>query len=175
MAVKGNQPSLHRQIKDQFRFGRQFPVEISQSESGHGRSVTWDLRAMEATESIRENWAETSWIIELHSSGSRDGKRFDHCHYFLTTLRTSPEALLRLVRQRWSIENSWHWVRDVLLREDAHLYKHRNGVQVLSILRTVAMNLWRRNGFRSIRAGQLAVAHHIERLLGWIGIPAVAG
>ena len=38
MAVKGNQPSLHRQIKDQFRFGRQFPVVISQSESGIDRT-----------------------------------------------------------------------------------------------------------------------------------------
>jgi hypothetical protein len=150
-------------------------VEISESESGHGPSVTWTQRAMEATESIRGSWPESSWIIELHSTGSRDGKPFDHRHYFLTTLRTSPDALLRLVRQRWSIENSRHWVRDVLLGEDDHLYKQRNGVQVLSILRTTAMNLWRRNGFRSIRAGLLAVAHDIERLLGWFGIPVVAG
>jgi hypothetical protein len=71
MAVKGNQPRLHRQIKDQFRFRRQFPVEISQSESGHDRSVTWTLRAMEATDVIRESWPESSWIIELHSTGSR--------------------------------------------------------------------------------------------------------
>jgi hypothetical protein len=81
VAVKGNQPRLNRQIKDQFRFRRQFPVEISQSESGHGRAVTWTLRAMEATDVIRESWPETSWILELHSTGSRDGKPFDHRHY----------------------------------------------------------------------------------------------
>jgi hypothetical protein len=54
-------------------------VEISKSESCHGRAVTWTLRAKEATKSITE-------------------------------------ALLRLVRQRWSnryaqacgYENSWH-------------------------------------------------------------------
>jgi hypothetical protein len=39
---------------------------------------------------------------------------------------------------------------------------------------TMAMNLWRRSGFRSIRAGLLAVSRDIERLLGWFGIPAVA-
>ena len=139
MAVKGNQPRLNRQIKDQFRFRSHFPVDISESESGHGRSVTLTLRAMEATDAIRDRWPEISWILELHSTGSRDGKPFDHRHYFLSNLRTSQAALLRLVRQRWSIENSWHWVRDVLLGEDAHLYKQRNGVQVLSILRTTAM------------------------------------
>lgn len=122
MAVKGNQPKLNGQIKDQFRFRRQFPVEISQSESVHGRAVTWTPRAMEATDVIRESWPETSWILELRSTGSRDGKPFDHHHYFLTTMRTSPEALLRLVRQRWSIENSWYWVRDVLLGDEDYLY-----------------------------------------------------
>jgi hypothetical protein len=49
--------------------------------------------------------------------GSTAGKRRRHS---LTTLRTSAEALLRLTLQRWSIEHSWHWVRGVLLWEDAH-------------------------------------------------------
>ncbi|QPN70336.1 hypothetical protein [Synechococcus sp. CBW1108] len=48
-----------------------------------------------------------------------------------TTLRTCPKALLRLVRQRWAIENQWHWPRDTQLDEDAPRYAQRNGVQVL--------------------------------------------
>ena len=103
--------------------------------------------------------------------GSTAGK---HRRDSLTTLRTSAEALLRLTLQRWSIEHSWHWVRDVLLWEDAHPYKLRNGVQELPILMTMAMNLWRRSEFLSIRAGLLAVSRGIERHAGWFGIPAVA-
>ena len=53
-----------------------------------------------------------------------DGKPFHHVHLFITTLRTSPKALLRLVRQRWAIENQWHWPRDSQLGEDAHRYTH---------------------------------------------------
>ncbi|WP_315856430.1 transposase [Synechococcus sp. J7-Johnson] len=87
-----------------------------------------------------------------------------------TTLRTSPKAMLRLVRQRWAIENQWHWPRDTQLGEDAHRYAQRNGVQVLALLRTLALNLLRCNGFRSIRAGLMAVAHDISRMLGWVGI-----
>jgi hypothetical protein len=131
--------------------------------------VRWDLRARNATEAIRELWSGASWIIELVSTGVRDGKPFRHIHHFITTLRTSPKALLRLVRQRWAIENEWHWVRDVRLGEDAHRYSERNGVQVLALLRTLALNLMRTNGFRSIREGQIAVSHDISRLLGWTG------
>jgi hypothetical protein len=31
---------------------------------------------------------------------------------------------------------------------------------------------WRCNGFRSIRAGLMAVAHDIYRSLGWVGVSA---
>ncbi len=95
----------------------------------------------------------------------RQGKRVEQAHYFLTSLRTAPKALLRHVRQRWSIENSLHWVRDTQLGEDAHRYAHRNGAPLLSFLRTVVMNLLRRAGFRSIRAGQQELAHDISRML----------
>jgi len=97
---------------------------------------------------------------------------FRRPHLFITTLRTSPKALLRLVRQRWAIENQWHWPRDTQLGEVAHDYSHRNGVLVLALLRTMALNLLRWNGFRSIRAGLMAVAHDISRMLSWFGISA---
>jgi hypothetical protein len=87
------------------------------------------------------------------SIGRRDGKPFHHVNLFITTLRTSPRALLRLVRQRWAIENQSHWPYDTQLGEDAHRYAQRNGVQVMALLRTLAMNLLRCNGFRSIRVG----------------------
>jgi len=108
--VKNNQRTLLRQIVAQFRGHRHFPVEISDFEAVHGRQVRWDLRASNATEAIRERWSGASWIIELVSTGVPEGNQFRHVHHFITTLRTSPKALLRLVRQRWAIENEWHWV-----------------------------------------------------------------
>lgn len=168
--MKNNQRRLHQQIVSQFRGHRHFPVVISDFEVSHGRQVRWQLRARNATDSIRERWVGASWIVELVSQGRRDGKPFHHVHYFMTTLRTSPKMLLRLVRQRWAIENQWHWPRDTQLGEDAHRYSQRNGVQVLALLRTLALNLLRCNGFRSIRAGLMAVAHDISRMLGWAGV-----
>jgi hypothetical protein len=160
LSVKNNQRRLFQQIVAQFRGNRHCPVVISDCEAGHGRQVRWTLRARNATDAIRQRWAGASWIIELVSSGLRGRKPFRQVHYFLTTLRTSPKALLRLVRQRWAIENQWHWPRDT----------QRNGVQLVALLRTIALNLLRCNGFRSIRAGLMAAAHDIHRMLGWIGV-----
>ncbi len=117
--------------------------------------MLWELRARNATGVIR---------------GHREGKPFQQTHLFLTSLRTSPKTLLRLVRQLRAIENEWHWPRDTQLGEDSQRYAEGNGVQVLALLRTLVLNLLRCNGYRSIRAGLMAVAHDITRLLGWVGI-----
>jgi len=135
-------------------------------EVDHGRVITWTLRAKAAPEHIREAWIGTSWIVEVMASGTRDGKPFHATHLFLTSLRTTPEALLQLVRERWSIEG-WHWIRDTQLHEDAHRYRG-NGAGVMATLRTAAMNLLRLAGFRSIRAGLQAVMHDIKVLLAMV-------
>ena len=132
-------------------------------EIGHGRNITWTLRAKEAPEHIREAWVGTSWIVEVTASGSRDTKPFQAQHLFLTSLRTTPQALLQLVQDRWSIEG-WHWIRDTQLHEDAHRYRG-NGAGVMATLRTAALNLLRLAGFRSIRGGMQVVMHDITALL----------
>ena len=104
----------------------------------------------------------------------RDGRPVDESRYYVTSLRTSAKALIRLVRNRWSIENSWHWVRDVTLREDAHRYREANGVQILAMLRNMAINSLGLNGIWSVTEGIAALAHDIKgllMLLGWQNQP----
>jgi hypothetical protein len=132
-------------------------------EVGHGRDIAWTLRAKQAPEHISEAWIGTSWIVEVTVSGTRDGRPFQATHLFLTSLRTTPEALLQLVRDRWSIEG-WHWIRDTQLHDDAHRYRG-NGAGVMATLRTAALTLLRLAGFRSIRAGLQALMHDITALL----------
>ena len=154
---------MHRQICSQFQGRRTIHFVARDQEIRHGRNITWTLRAKEAPQHIRESWVGTSWILEMTATGIRDGKPFQAQHLFLTSLRTTPEALLQLVRDRWSIE-CWHWIRDTQLHEDAHRYRG-NGAGVMATLRTAALNLLRLGGFQSIRAGMQAVMHDIRVLL----------
>ncbi|MGL6133084.1 MAG: transposase, partial [Prochlorococcaceae cyanobacterium] len=97
-------------------------------EISHGRDITWTLRAKPAPEHIAQAWIGSGWIVEVAATGTRDGKPFQATHLYCftrrtsrcdTSLRTTPEALLHLVRDRWSIE-CWHWIRDTQLHEDDH-------------------------------------------------------
>ncbi len=133
---------------------------------------------MPAAEWVMEQWPGSATIIAVLSHGAREGKPQDETRYYVSSLRTGAKALLRTIRQRWSIESSWHWVRDVPLREDAHRYREFNGVQILATLRSLAINALRLDGFGSITEGIAALAHDIEgllRLMGWresAGIPS---
>lgn len=68
----------------------------------------------------------------MRSVGTREGMAIEETRYYVTILHTTAIALLQNLRDRWSIENSWHRVRDTQLRESAHRYRERNGVQVLA-------------------------------------------
>ena len=60
----------------------------------------------------------------------------------------------------YSIENSWHWVRDVPLREDADRYREDNGIKILATLSNQAINALPLKGILSITEGLL-------KLMGW--------
>lgn len=95
----------------------------------------------------------------MRCKGIREGEPVDETHYYVlvertsrcdTSLRTTAKALLQHVRDRWSIENSWHWPRDTQLRGDAHRYHEPNGVRILATLRSLGMNALRLADFWSI-------------------------
>ena len=145
IAVKHARRKGFRLIRDRLTYSRKVPWGTSRHEVGHGRDITWTLRAMPAPRWVIEQWPGSAKMIAVRSQGIRDGRPVDETCY-VSSLRTSAKALLRLIRQHWSIKNSWHWVRDVTLREDAHRFREANGVQILAMVRAMAINALRLNG-----------------------------
>jgi hypothetical protein len=101
--------------------------------------------------------------LDVTANGIRDAEHFEATHLFLTSLQTTPDALRRLVRDRWTIEG-WHWITGTQLHQGVHRYKG-NGAGVMSTLHTAAWNLLGLAGFRSIRAGLQELKYDITALL----------
>jgi hypothetical protein len=76
LTVKGNQKTLHRQIRSQFQGKLKIPIVATDHEVDHGRDITWMLRARQAPEHISEARISISWIVEGMASANRDGSRF---------------------------------------------------------------------------------------------------
>src|SRR5262249_46955666 len=64
--------------------------------------------------------------------------------YFLTPPPAEGVWFAEAVRQHWGIENSLHWVLDVVLAEDACRIRKDKGAQTFAVLRHMAVNLVRR-------------------------------
>ena len=71
----------------------------------------------------------------------------------LTPGQAPASRLLELARGHWGIENELHWVKDVVLGEDACRVRTGGGPQILSGLRNAALRLLHGNGL-----GQIASA-----------------
>ena len=103
MTVKSNQKILYRQIGCQSEGKRKIPFTPTDVGKRHRRQTRWELNAKEAPEHIKANCPGSAWIVEVITcTKTRKGKREIACHRFITSLRTTPEALLRLIRQRCS-------------------------------------------------------------------------
>jgi hypothetical protein len=167
--VKNSRRKGFQVIRDRLTYGAKALFEWSHREHRRGRDLRWTLRGMPAPQWVAENWPGSATILAVRCKGIREGEPIDETRYYVTSLRTTAKALLQHVRDRWSIENSWHWPRDTQLREDAHRYREVNGVQILATLRSLAMNALRLAGFWSITEGLAALAHDIPGLLALLG------
>ena len=68
----------------------------------------------------------------------------------LTPETASAEALLKLRRDHWTIENKAHWVRDVVLGEDASRARTGSIPHVMAALRNTALSILRFDGHTKI-------------------------
>ncbi len=87
--------------------------------------------------------------------------------YFISSLESDAELMLRAVRTHWGIENKVHWVLDITFREDDCRIRRGNGAENFAVLRHIALNLLKRekSGKRSVRSKRKRAAWDSDYLL----------
>jgi hypothetical protein len=79
LSVTVNKKTLDRQIRSQFQGKRKMRFGARDHEIGHGRYISWTLRApaagfriaVEAPEHITESWIGSNSIVEVTPSSTR--------------------------------------------------------------------------------------------------------
>jgi predicted transposase YbfD/YdcC len=64
-------------------------------------------------------------------------------------------------------ENRLHWSKDVVLLEDTAPLCDGHALTNFALARTIAVNLFRQNGFASITKGIRHLAHDVHRLFSF--------
>jgi len=124
LALKGNHEKLEKAVVDEFIDATENDSSKVHSyettETGHGRTETRTYYQMQAPSSLPgfKEWKGLKTIGMVISKCLRDGKETIEIRYYICSLRLSVKTFARAVRSHWGIENSCHWILDLLYRED---------------------------------------------------------
>jgi predicted transposase YbfD/YdcC len=99
-------------------------------------------------------WGKITSLIKVERSGTRGKKDYEHLAYYISSLSVSAEIFASKIRGHWLIENQLHWVKNVVFKEDIWSRHNYIAVTNLSVLTTLALNLYRFLGFSSLTCGQ---------------------
>ena len=161
MTVKGNMPTLYRQLK-KLPWAR-IPATSSVSK-GHGRRARRTIKVALAPAWI--GFAGAAQVAQLRRTVTKKGKKTVEVVYLITSDRDAgPAALAAWVRGHWHIENKLHWVRDVTYQEDKSLVRTGNAPRVMATLRSLAISILRLDGHANIAAANRHHARDPQRTL----------
>jgi predicted transposase YbfD/YdcC len=85
--------------------------------------------------------------------------------FYISSCLMEAEAVAGVVRGHWRIENSLHWVKDAVLKEDACTTSTGAAPQNMALLRSLTVTLFRLAGHHSIKSALRRFAHDIPAIL----------
>jgi hypothetical protein len=112
-------------------------------------------------------WTGVHSLIRVERTGIRGVEAMHETMFYISSRSVEARQLGEWIRAHWQIENRLHWGKDVVLKEDAAPMCSGNAPENMAILRTIAVNLLRLNGFASMTKGIRAVSHDIDRLFSF--------
>jgi predicted transposase YbfD/YdcC len=157
LAVKDNQPNLHRKIREMFTYAENVDFAHIESDKdsktgkGHGRIETRTCWVIEEASHIfyiqgpRETplWPGLKSIIKIQATRRIGDETSTETRYYISSLSEPASVMNTIVRSHWGVENSLHWVLDIAFREDESRVRKGNAPEILAILRQMALNLLR--------------------------------
>jgi predicted transposase YbfD/YdcC len=182
IAAKGNQQTLHTAIEAAFAeaqasdFAGLAHDTYQSEETQHGRwerRTYWTLMEPAILSKVNPSgrWPKLTCIGMVRAERRLNGKTSVEERFYISSLDGNARSFGRAVRGHWEIENSVHWVLDLVFREDDCRISVGNGAENLAVLRHIALNLLRhdRSSKQSLKQKRFRAAldtAYLHKLLG---------
>jgi len=148
LAVKSNQETLHAGVELLFQGidSATLPIEVEEEKvigKGHGRvetriySVCHEVGLLPSV----SDWNSLKCIGKARTIREWDGKVSDETRYFISSRKLTAAEFGRAVRGHWGIENSLHWVLDIVFRDDECRVRTRNAAANFVTIKHIALNM----------------------------------
>lgn len=155
LAVKANRPTLYEEMK---WFFDDIDLETDHEEGlvdfhrdvdkDHGRIEIRECVCSEEIDWLKpylKDWPKVRSIAMVKATRIIGDQESQERRYYVSSLAPHAELLSKAVRAHWGVENSVHWVLDMVFREDESRMRTGNSPENFGILRRIALNLVRRD------------------------------
>jgi predicted transposase YbfD/YdcC len=167
LALKGNQGSLRDDaelfVTEQKASGF-VDTEISRDttvDGDHGRIETRTTTVIHDVEWLqqRHSWPGLKGLVIVESCREISGKIERETRYYITSMSMTAVHLGHVIRSHWAIENSLHWVMDMMFRDDECRVRTDHAPANFATIKHMAINLLRRPpGKQSLRGRRKAAS-----------------
>jgi len=166
LALKGNQGTAFTEVKtfldEAIARKETHLVTLETTDKEHGRL---EVRRYWQTEKLdwfadRKEWEGLKSVGVVEARRTIGGKESVERRYYLSSLSNDTQRFAKAARGHWGIENSLHWVLDVVFGEDDSRARSGYAAENLAATRRLAVNLLRRDKTckRSIKGKLLRAA-----------------
>ena len=125
----------------------------------HGRIETRTTTVIHDVEWLRKRhgWPGLNAVVMIESSREVGGKTEQETRYYITSLILLAHLLGPVVRSHWSVENSLHWVMDMVFRDAECRVRTDHAPANFAAIKHMAQNLLRNaSGKSSLRSRRKA-------------------
>jgi predicted transposase YbfD/YdcC len=152
LALKGNQGTLRDDVE---RFANEQKAKdfndttVSRHKTidgDHGRIETRAITVIHDIDWLQQlhQWPGLSSIVMLESTREIGDKIERETRFYVTSLALVASLIGPYIRDHWAIENSLHWVLDMVFRDDECRLRTDNAPANFTTLKHMALNLIRR-------------------------------
>ena len=151
LALKGNQGSLREDVEvfvaEQKAKGF-VDGEVTQDTTTDADHVRIETRTTTVIHDVgwlqeRHAWPGLKAVVVVDSSREINGKAEHETRFYLTSLTMIAALLGPVVRSHWAIENSLHWVMDMVFRDDECRVRSDHAPANFTTIKHIAHNLLR--------------------------------
>jgi predicted transposase YbfD/YdcC len=151
LALKGNQGTLQEDVKvfvakQKAKDFADTTVSRHETVDGdHGRIETRRYTVIQDVGWLQErhDWPGLKGVVMVESAREIGKKVERETRFYITSLVLLATAIGPMIRHHWAIENSLHWVMDMVFRDDECRVRIENAPENFTTLKQIAYNLTR--------------------------------
>jgi predicted transposase YbfD/YdcC len=176
MALKGNHALLKQEVAELFCAIKEerthgYQIETNQTlDKEHGRieqRTCWHVGVVPERFSEGWSWKDLRSVAMVEAEREVGEQVSSEVRYYLSSLEVNAAKMNEIIRGHWAIENSCHWILDVVFREDDSRVRAGNAAQNLALVRKIALSMLSREKSckRGIKVKRFKAALDLQYLL----------